>query len=406
MRKIFITTILLMLIGGVSATVRAQATAAVKPTVVVGEVGDVSASKITLKTKDGAIDVALTDQTEYKRVSPDKPSLATATAATFGDIETGDKVAVTGFLATDKKSIPARAVYLMTKADIAGKQQKDQNEWKTRGITGQVTAINAASRAITVSSRGIGAATTTMLTAKPDADFRRYSANSVNYNEAQASSFDDIKVGDSIRAIGDKSADGAEMQAERIISGSFQTIAGTITAIDATKNEITITNIQTKKPVIIVVGENSILKQFPAEMAQRMAAAQSGATTGMQPPAGMRPPRAATPTDGQNAAPNNEANGGAGMRRGGGMRGAGGIDEMLDRFPTITVADLKVGEMVAFSGTKTVNADRVTAIKLLSGIEPFIKNALATGGTRGGRGGRGGGQDSGFTIPGLDGGGF
>ncbi len=83
------------------------------------------------------------------------------------------------------------------------------------------------------------------------------------------------------------------------------------------------------------------------------------------------------------------------------MRGAGGIDEMLERFPTITIADLKVGEMIAFSSTKGANAERMTAIKLLSGVEPFMKAPQAAGNNSGRRGG----ADSGFSIPGLEGGG-
>ncbi len=399
MRKISILSILLTLAFGVSSLVTAQVIP-VKPSVLLGEVSEIAGSKIVLKTKDGTVDVVLSDKTEYKRVSPEKPSLATATAATFADIGAGDKVAVTGILASDKKTIPARAVYLMTKSDIAGKQLKDQEQWKTRGISGQVAAINSQSKEITVTSRGMmGAETKTILTPKADAKFRRYAPDSVAYSEAKASSMDEIKVGDSIRALGDKSADGANFQAEEVVSGSFQTIGGTIKAIDAAKNEITLTNIQTKKDVKIVIGQSSVLKQFPAEMAQRMAAFQSGGG-GMQPPGGMgRPPRqpdgVATGVDSPNG-----GNGG-GMRRGGG-RGAGGIDEMLERFPTISLADLKVGDMIAFSSTKSANADRVTAIKLLSGVEPFLKNPqTANGGRRGG-----GGQDSGFSIPGLDGGGF
>ena len=225
--------------------------------------------------------------------------------------------------------------------------------------------------------------------------FRRYAQDSVNYNEAKMSSLEEIKVGDSIRALGDKSADGASFQAEEIISGSFQTIGGTITAIDAAKNEITINNIQTKKAVTVVVGQNSVLKQFPAEMAQRLAAMQSGGGA-IQPPSGtVRPPQTnQQPVGAGQTTPN-------GMRPpGGGMRGAGGgIDEMLERFPTITLADLKVGDMIAFSSTKNANADRVTAIKLLSGVEAFLKAPQTTGNNSGRRG-----TDSGFSIPGLDGG--
>jgi len=349
-----------------------------------------------LQTKDGAVDVALSDKTEYKRVSPEKPSLATAVASNFSDIGIGDKVIVTGILATDKKSIPAKSVYLMTKSDIVQKQSKDQERWKTRGISGQVTAINPQTKEITVSSRGLMGETKTLLTTKENAVFRRYAQDSVSYNEAKTSSLDEIKVGDSIRALGDKSADGASFKAEEIISGSFQTVGGTITAIDTAKNEITIENIQTKKPVTIVIGQNSVLKQFPAEMAQRFAAFQNGGG-GMQPPSGVRPPNQPANQTGGQTAPNGVRPGGGGMRGGG-----GGIDEMLERFPTIKLADLKVGSMIAFSSSKGTNQARVTAIKLLSGVEPFLK--MAEGNNAGRRGGQTG-AGAGFSIPGLEGGG-
>jgi len=397
-QKLFILFLYVFLAGAFSI-VRAQ-DAAVKPSVVAGEVASLMTGKIVLQTKDGSLDVALSDKTEFKRVSPENPGLKSAVAASLTDIGVGDKVIVTGILASDKKSIPARAVYLMTKTDIAGKQTKDQERWRARGVSGQVAAINAQTKEITVTSRGLMGETKTVITPKETAAFRRYAQDSVSYNEAKMSSLDEIKVGDSIRALGDKSADGASFQAEEIISGSFQTIGGTITAIDAAKNEITISNIQTKKAVTVVVGQNSVLKQFPAEMAQRLSAMQTGGGAGVQPPSGMaRPPRDNQAGGGQTA-PNGmrPGGGGAGMR-GGGMRGAGGIDEMLERFPTITLADLKVGGMIAFSSSKGANAERVTAIKLLSGVEPFLKAPQATGNTGGRRG-----TDSGFSIPGLDGG--
>jgi len=390
-------TLLTLFVFLTSASLIVWAQEAVKPSVVPGEVSFVSASAIVLQTKDGAVSAALSDKTEYKRVSPENPSLKTAVAATFADIGVGDKVIVTGIMASDKKSIPARAVYLMTKADIAGKQTKEQEQWRTRGISGQVAAINPQTKEITVTSRGIMGETKTILLPKDSAKFRRYAQDSIKYDEAKTSSLAEIKVGDSIRALGDKSADGASFAAEEIVSGSFQTIGGTITAIDPAKNEITINDIQTKKAVTVVVGQNSILKRFPAEMAQRLAGFQAGG--GMQPPSGMRPPQG-NQAGGQPATPNGQ---GApnGMRpRGGGMRGAGGIDEMLERFPTITIADLKVGEMIAFSSTKGATAERMTAIKLLTGVEPFLKAPQTAGNNSGRRG-----ADAGFSIPGLEGGG-
>jgi hypothetical protein len=85
---------------------------------------------------------------------------------------------------------------------------------------------------------------------------------------------------------------------------------------------------------------------------------------------------------------------------GGGMRpgGGGGLDDMLDRFPNITAADLKAGDVIAVSSTKNGELDRVTAIKLLSGVEPFLRAAQMASAQQGGPR-----RQLDLNIPGLDG---
>ncbi len=389
MQKTF-TFIVLFLLLGVANLLAQSADIGIKATLAAGEVTSVATDKIVLQTKDGTIEVVLSDKTEYKRIPPENPILPAAVASSFSEIGVGDKLLVTGKVSEDKKLISAKAVYLLTKSDIAQKNTKEREEWKTRGISGQIKAINPLTKEITVSVRSIIGSKNVMVTPKDQARILRYAPDSVDYNQAVASSFSEIKVGDSLRALGDKNTDGSTLSAEKIISGAFQTIAGTITAIDTEKNEITINSIQTKKDITITVGKNSVLKQFPAEMAQRMAQFQIAQASGIQPggQGGTRPP--------QGNAPGGQG-GGAGLRGGG---GGGSIDDMLERFPNITVADLKVGEMIAASSTKSANTERIIAIKLLSGVEPFLKTPqLPQGGRRNGQGG----QDSGFSIPGLEG---
>ena len=394
MRKTFIFTALLVFLTATNLWAQ-TADVGIKPNFAGGEVKSVAAGKIVLQTKDGAIEVVLADKTEYKRVPPDNPSLKAAVAANFADIGVGDKLLVTGMVSEDKKTIPAKAVYLLSKSDIAQKQAKEQAEWRTRGISGQIKAINPQTKEITVSVRGIAGSRDVTLSPKETAEFLRYAPNSVSYNEAQKSSFSEIKTGDMIRALGDKNADGTTFSAERVLTGAFQTVAGTITAIDAEKGEITLNNIQTKKDVIVVIGKNTVAKQFPAEMAQRMAQFQMMQASGIQPggQTGARPPQAGQQSgQAQGQMPNQTGQGG------------GSIDDMLERFPNVTIGDLKVGEMIAVSSTKTADQERVTAIKLLSGVEPFLKVPQSMPG--GGRRNNQGGQDSGFSIPGLDGIGF
>jgi hypothetical protein len=384
MRKLNLIKITFFIIAAASAT-WAQDNPQ-KPVLITGEVVSVNNDSIALNTKDGATTVSLTDKTEYKRVSAENPSLKTATPAALTDIGVGDKLAITGVWPADKKSLPARAVYLMKKADIAEKNTKEAEEWKTRGITGRVSSIDPVAKKIGIEVRGFTGTTTVEVTTKDNAKFMRYSPNSVKYDEAKPGTIADISPGDMLRALGDKGADGTTFAAEEIVTGAFQTVAGTVKSVDTAKNEVLITDLRNKKDITIAVGSTSLLKKFPEEMAQRMAQFQGGGQ-GTARPAG------------QGNAPVGARPQGAGQGRGFGQRGGGGIDEMLERFPTITVSDLKPGDMIAVSSTKN-DTDHITAIKLLAGVEPFLRAAQA----QGGRQGRGGNQGLGdFNIPGLDG---
>ena len=83
---------------------------------------------------------------------------------------------------------------------------------------------------------------------------------------------------------------------------------------------------------------------------------------------------------------------------GGGARG--GIDDLFERFPVISIADLKPGDVIAVSSSKNGATQKITAIKLLAGVEPFLRAAQVQAAAQGGRN-RGGQVE--FSIPGLDG---
>ena len=301
------------------------------------------------------------------------------------DIGVGDKVTVSALLAADGKAMNARTVYFVSKADIEAKNARINEDWRKRGIKGRVTAVNSQTNQITVEMRSLMSGTTLTLTPKDKAKFLRYAQDSIRYDEAAKSSLAEVKVGDEIRALGDRSPDGTGFAGEEIITGAFQTIAGTVRSIDPAKNEVVIKNLQNGKDVTVTVTEASVVKRFPAEQAERMAGFMSG---------GVRPSGqgAGPPAGGQGQQPN---------VRGPGAGARGGIDDMLERFPNITTADLKAGDMIAVSSTKNASIDRIKAIKLLAGVEPFLRMAQAPSGSQ-----RGQGVQGGFTIPGLDGVGF
>jgi len=404
-RSIF-TVAIVALLGAVSGIF---AQGAPKPSVVTGDVVSVSESKIVLKTKDGDIEATLSASTEFKRVPPENPVLKSAVASQLSDISEGDKLLVTGVFGEDKKVLPARAVYLMSKSDIAQKNAKETERWATRGISGRVASVNPATNQVTIEVRGLMNTTSVVVTPKSDAIFKRYKQDSVKYNEAVESTIGDIKQGDMLRAVGDRGAEGTTFTAEEILTGAFQTVAGTVKSIDAVANEVIVTQAGTNTDVTIAITPNSAVKRFPEEMAQRLAGMGAmGGGAGQPGQGGIRPaggPPAGGQGGGQRPAGAGQAGTGGGQGRpmGGGPGGPrGGIDDMFERFPVISISDLKPGDVVAVSSSKNGNAQKINAIKLLAGVGPFLQAAQMQAAAQGGRG-RGGAGGQTFSIPGLDG---
>lgn len=391
---------------------QASADVGIKANFAGGDVVAVTGDRISLMTLDGPIDAVLSDKTVFKKIDPANPTIKAAVDSALSEIAPGDKLLVTGLVSEDKKTLPAKTVYLMTKASISQKITKEQEDWRNRGTFGNVVSIDPATNAITVSVRGGMMSPARNVVVKPGAntEFMRYSADSIEFAKAVKSKIGEIEKGDEIRVLGNKNADGSEVEAERIVSGSFRTTSGKIKSINPLKGEIVINDVVTKKDVTVSILETSILKQFPAEMATRLAQFQMMQAMGQ---GGVRPPTGGGQNPSQPAAnPQNPQNPqaprtpgqfpGGGQGPGGGMGGGmrNGVDDT--RFPAIKIEDLKVGEIIGVLSTKPADASKVRAIKLFSGVEPFIKVAEAQAQMGGGGGGRGG-AGSGFTIPGLDG---
>ena len=134
----------------------------------------------------------------------------------------------------------------------------------------------------------------------------------------------------------------------------------------------------------------------PEAGGQRSGGGQGAGRRGGQPRSGGQRPGGGEGAGRQGAPGGRPGMGGMGAAR------SGGIDDIFERLPVISVTDITVGEMIAVSSSKTNNAENIRAIKLIAGIEPFVTAAQMAGGA-GRRMGRGG-QDTGFMIPGLDGG--
>jgi hypothetical protein len=100
---------------------------------------DPANGQITLRTDDGkTIKITPHAGAKFLRLPAGETKMANATAIAAGDIAPGDRVLARGELSDDKISLAATTLVVMTKADIAKKQQADQAEWQKRGVGGLV----------------------------------------------------------------------------------------------------------------------------------------------------------------------------------------------------------------------------------------------------------------------------
>ena len=370
------------------ATCCAQAPPALKS--VIGEVTsiDPAGKLVKLKGDDGAVyTVTLSDNTSFLRIPPGEKDLKKASKIAFSDVMVGDRALARGPLEEDTKTVPARTVIIMTKGDLAQKHERDRAEWQTRGITGVVTALNASNKEVTITTRGRDPKTVTIDASA--ADLRRYAPESVRFADAKPSSFAELQPGDTVRALGDKSEDGTHLKAEEVVSGAFETIAGTVDSVDPATGEVKITNLQTKKPVVVRTNKDSLLRRLDPAVAGMLArrlrpdsSSAGGAVASGGAPGGPAPTREA------GARPEGAAQGGPGGPGGfrGGFGGAGGgpgggdLQQILERMPALSLAELKKGDAVIVSSSKGPGDSRVTAFAFVAGVEPFLAAAPRTGG--------------------------
>jgi len=338
----------------------------ISPNRALGEVKikDAAAKQLIIKTDAGSlVTVALSDATSYMRVAPGETTLTNATKITFADVAEGDRVLALGKVSDDQKLVPARTLVVMTKADIAKKQEAERAEWKRRGVLGIITALKPETKEITITSRTMAGPQALIIPISDKVELRRYAPDSIKFADANVAKFDDLKVGDQLRALGERNPAGTTFAAEKVVTGSFKTVAGVITAIDAGTGEVKINDLQTKQPLTIVVKQDAVLRKFPAasEMGGMMMMGRpggGGAPGGGQSPAGPGP--------------------GQGGGRAGGPGGGGGsnMQEMLERLPTIAITDVKVGDTIIVSSTKGADPTRLTAISLITGADTLL-NMLA-----------------------------
>jgi hypothetical protein len=355
------------------------------PTQFPGTVTSINGTTITVKTDAGETrQVDVPAEATLKRIAPGQKDLSAAADMTFSEIANGDRVLVKVDPSAPGPNAVAVRIIAIKQADVAAKQAKEREDWARNSIGGLVKSVDTASGVILVTSgAGASAKTITVNTTKTTV-LKRYAPASISYDSATQAPIDAIHPGDQLKARGAKSADGNQIAAEEVVSGTFRNISGAINSIDPASASFTIKDLATKKVVTIHVTKDAQMRRLPDMMARMLAARLSGASAGGAGARAAYAPGAASAAGGAAAGSPSGASrsgGGQGAGQGGsqwGGQGGGGGDpnQMLTRLPPIQVTDLKKGDAVMLVATD--GTTDFTAITLLAGVEPLLEAPAAS----------------------------
>jgi hypothetical protein len=359
----------------------------------VGTIKTITGKTIVLTTDAGAeVTVLVQDDARLVRVEPGEKDLKNAAPLTLQDLQAGDRILVRGKFADDGKTLLAASVIAIKSADIAAKQAHERDEWQRHGTGGLVKSVDTAAGAITISTNAMGVAKDVTVQTSKQTVIRRYAPNSVKFDDAKPASIDQIKVGDQLRARGTRNADGTQLTADEVVSGTFRNIAGTVSSIDVAAGTITVMDLIAKKTITVKITSDTQLRKLTPVVAQGIAMRLKGGSTDAPPATGgtagttaasapPKPPDSAPSSGGQPAGQGGQAGGAGGAARPGGAPGGGrggDLGQMLSRMPAATLADLQKGDAVMIVTTEGTQEGGATAITLLAGVEPLLQASGAS----------------------------
>lgn len=336
------------------------------PTRFLGVITTISGNNVTVKTAAGEVhQFEVPSSTSIRRIEPGQTSLSNAVTIPLSDLAVGDRLLVLLGNSSTSETPQATEIVAIKHADVVKKQAQESAAW-ANGVGGLVKSVDPASGSIVLTAgAGLTSKTVNVHTTNSTV-LKRYAPASVSYADAKPAPMSDIHAGDELMARGAKNADGTEMTAQEVVSGSFRNISGLISSLDQANLTIVVKDLLTKKDVTIHITPAAKMRQLPERMAQFLAMRLKGGAPGGRMGGG----------EGRGENPHPESGGEGGMQRGGSGQNSGGRGEIspqqiLDRAPAIKFGDLQKGEAVMLVATQ--GTTDVTAITLVAGVEPLLR---------------------------------
>ena len=320
---------------------------------VLGTITQVDSAAHTITVKDDKTSteylISVAQTRTLLKVVPGAKDLKEATRITSDDLSVADRVDIRGVKdPPGANAITARSVVLMSARELQRQHQAEANAWEN-SIAGTVTSVDSTSRTLMLATKNPEGSKVVTVKVPTTTQLTRYSPLSPRM--PSASQFSEIEPGDQARVIGQKGQDDRLVTAEKIYSGAFRTVAGTLISISGDGKTIQLRDLDKKQPVMISLTPNSSIRKLPPEMASRLA-------RGLNSTAG-----APSERSGLEARP--------------ASRGPRAVDmaQLLQRLPPLTSSSIKLGDALVVSGALASDKSSLIAADIIAGVEPIFQAA-------------------------------
>lgn len=311
-----------------------------------------SSRELSVRGDDGSpVAVRLDDATRCVRVKPGETDLSKAVPASLGAIQIGDRVLARGKISGEGSNLEAALVVVMPRADLDKEQERQRAEWKERGIGGRIMALDAASSRFTLVSSTLRETKSYSVDASR-ASIRRYPPHSGRFADTRPSTFAELRAGDQVRVLGEKSGESELIVAQQILAGAFRTFAAQVRSVDAAGRRLMVKDLATGQSVALEVAGESNLRRLSPGMARFLAVAVKGeARTGGRERGGAVGP------------------GGPGAPAGG---PPSDFQQALERAPEFALEELKPEDALIISGSALAGQPSGKAFTVVAGVEPLL----------------------------------
>ncbi len=361
----------------VAVTVSGQSTTQSDRVVGVVTAVDQATNQITVKADSGETKAVVVSATSaLLRMPPGETSSQKASKISLEQVVIGDRLFARGAVIGDGRTLDARQVVVSTTAATSAQTQPQQADPRGRPMAGRIARVDAGKKEITLQPRGREGVTPPIIVVSDSTRFFRYAPDSMDINHASRSSLSQMREGDQLRALGERSEDGTRFTATEIIAGSTTRTIGEVVSVDAARKELTLKNNE-GQTITVAIGDRSSLRRVTPEVAATFAT-RPGRGEGQQGrpnDRGERRERRERPA-GETGEARRAGEGRAG-------RGGRGFQEMLAGLPAISLSELKKGDAVFVSGSEGSDRSRMTAIMLITGDPAFMQRFLQRGPNRG-----------------------